>query len=98
MLSFGVVPFKDESKQQEVDIRGAKAIIPGVNYVEDSPEEFWGFYPIFGAWSGRIMNGISVEPSIIPVWWIHLQRLYNAGVSDDTTDNGHSSRGRNNRH
>jgi len=93
MLSFGVVPFKDESKQQEVDIRGAKAIIPGVNYVEDSPEEFWGYYPIFGAWSGRIMNGISVEPSIIPRLVDSFNNGYhNAGVSDPIPiDNGHSS-------
>ena len=93
MLSFGVVPFKDESKQQEVDIRGAKAIIPGVNYVEDSPEEFWGYYPIFGAWSGRIMNGISVEPSIIPRLVESFNNGYhNAGVSDPIPiDNGHSS-------
>lgn len=93
MLSFGVVPFKDESKKQEVNIRGALAVIPGVNYVEDSPEEFWGYYPIFGAWSGRIMNGISVEPSIIPRLVDSFNNGYhNAGVADPIPiDNGHSS-------
>ena len=93
MLSFGVVPFKDESKQQEVDIRGAKAIIPGVNYVEDSPEEFWGYYPIFGAWEGRVMNETPVHPSIIPKLVDSFNNGYhNAGVADPLPiDNGHSS-------
>jgi len=93
MLSFGVVPFRDESKKQEVNIRGALAVIPGVNYVEDSPEEFWGYYPIFGAWEGRVMNETPVHPSIIPKLVDSFNNGYhNAGVSDPIPiDNGHSS-------
>lgn len=93
MPSFGVVPYRDESKRQDVDIRGAKAIIAGVNYVEDSPEEFWGFYPIFGAWPGRIMNGLPIEPSIIPQLVESFNNGYhNAGVPDPLPiDDGHSS-------
>ncbi len=90
---FGVAPFVDDSKKQEVTTP-YPATLAGVNYTKNP--DLWGFFPSFSIWKGKVMNGETFEdPGIVDKLHqsFQLGLHSSAGIPKDTIplDNGHSS-------